>query len=608
VSDITGALSGELILDEDDGQDITVKSTALWYPPLPIPIGVVNDNFQGDDNHPLHRGRWIIFLNYNTANAGNHYTNKYCETLTNRAHFKINGDGDAESEDVLISALSRAEVKQPFYVDFQTEIKHAAGQDPRHFYFALCTPDPRDGVIQNSNLYGRILFSLTAYDSFDGHTQAWYAQADDEDVTSWSGDNLWAADTIYRVRAELQSDNGLLRIIVTVYDESDNVIWTTTLSGVSNSRSRTLRAMFTAYTTEDNANYTEFFVDNFRVVRNSSKKAKVIVSIKHGAEWIMASEDVMDFNVSNREGSYPSASLSLKNISHKYHTLNVVDEIEIRAGWDHLLYLLFRGNIDTPEKSFPPSTMNIASNKGFARRLDFLETHGESWIAQKSGDIVKGLIADYFDGVFTADWVETGIQTSLDSDGEMIGSLIQKLADMSGFIVYVDFNRCLHFIAAEDEETQSNLVLNEAKDVLDITNRLIDEIINAVTVNGATDSYTAEDAVSIAANWRRERSFSDESLTSAAAVQSRAEELLAQFKDPFQEIPIKLPEVFMLELFDRVVVNCGEVGLESEEISIKSTNYSFTGSGYRTSINGLHKGFSMAELLADHNRKLAGVT
>jgi hypothetical protein len=65
----------------------------------------------------------------------------------------------------------------------------------------------------------------------------------------------------------------------------------------------------------------------------------------------MASEDVIDFNVSNREGSYPSAILSLKNIHHKYHDLSVVDEIEIRAGWEHKLYLLFRGNLDTPGKA-----------------------------------------------------------------------------------------------------------------------------------------------------------------------------------------------------------------------------------------------------------------
>ena len=97
-------------------------------------------------------------------------------------------------------------------------------------------------------------------------------------------------------------------------------------------------------------------------------------------------------------------------------------------------------------------------------------------------------------------------------------------------------------------------------------------------------------------------------MTSAGAVQSRAEELLAALKDPFQEIPIKLPEVFLIELYDRCVIDCSHVGLENEEISVKSTNYSFSSGGYRTTINGLHKGFSIAELLADTNRKLQGIT
>ena len=237
-----------------------------------------------------------------------------------------------------------------------------------------------------------------------------------------------------------------------------------------------------------------------------------------------------------------------------------------------------------------------------------LKHTAKSWVAEDSGAIVQYLISEYFDGVFTADWVAQGVETSLDSDGEMIGRLIQKLASMNGFIIYVDFNKCLHFLRAQDEESQSNLVLNEAEDVLDITNRFVDEIINSITVNGASDSYTAEDAASIVANWKRERSFSDESLTSAGAVQSRAEELLSALKDPFQEIPIKLPEVFLLELYDRCVIDCSHVGLEEDEISVKSTNYQFTSGGYRTTINGANKSFSIAELLADQNRKLAGIT
>jgi hypothetical protein len=595
--------SAEITAEDEDFHEITVQTEASWYPPLPIPEGVDNDNFQGDDNHPLHRGRWIIFLGYNKENAGTHYGQKYCETLSNRAHFKINGSGEVNSTDVFISALTRAEVRQPMTIDFDFEIKESEGQDPRAFQFALCTPDPRDGFIQDSNLYGRVMWSIQALVSGSGKTHFWSIDSGGSGTSTDS--ESWEPDLLYHLKLTLTQEQGMLK-----------VIWLLTSGGYSfdggmyidNSRSRTIRSLFTAYSTEQNEAYTEFFVDDFSVFRPTSKKTKVIVSIKHGAEFIMASEDVIDFNVSNREGSYPSASLSLKNITHKYHDLSVVDEIEIRAGWEHKLYLLFRGNLDTPEKRFPPCTLDIASNKGFARRLDFLETHNESWVTEDSGAIVQYLISEYFSGVFTADWVAQGIETSLDSDGEMVGSLIQKLASMNGFIVYVDFNKCLHFLRAEDEKSQSNLVLREAEDVLDIVNRMVDEIINSVTVNGASDSYTAQDAASIAAFWKRERSFSDESLTSAGAVQSRAEELLAALKDPFQEIPIKLPEVFLIELYDRCVIDCNHVGLDNEEISVKSTYYSFSSGGYRTTINGLHKGFSIAELLADTNRKLQGIT
>jgi hypothetical protein len=154
--------SAEITAEDEDFHEITVQTEASWYPPLPIPEGVDNDNFQGDDNHPLHRGRWIIFLGYNKENAGTHYRQKYCETLSNRAHFKINGSGEANSDDVYISALTRAEIKQPMTIDFDFEIKEAFGQDPRAFQFALCTPDPRDGFIQDSNLYGRVMWSIQA--------------------------------------------------------------------------------------------------------------------------------------------------------------------------------------------------------------------------------------------------------------------------------------------------------------------------------------------------------------------------------------------------------------------------------------------------------------
>lgn len=273
----------------------------------------------------------------------------------------------------------------------------------------------------------------------------------------------------------------------------------------------------------------------------------------------------------------------------------------------HFVPSVSRRNRCSREK-FSPTICELSSCKGFARRIDFLETDSESWVSQISGDIVKQLITNYFQGVFTADWVSDGIQTSLDSDDEPIGTPIKKLADVNGFINYVDFNKCVHFIAPENEESQSNLKISQAEDVLQITNRDVDEILNAITVKGESYTATAQDAASIAANYRRERTFNEPSLTSEAAVQARADELLAKYKDAAKEIPIKLGEVFVLEMFDRLTVDCSEVGLNNEEIRVLSTNYAFSNGGYRTSISDVHKNFCISELFADYQAKLAGVS
>ena len=239
---LPGAQLAESEVDDEDLQEITVQTGSSWYPPLPIPEGVDQDNFQGDDNHPLHRGRWIIFLGYNQENAGTHYGQKYCETLSNRAHFKINGSGEANSDDVFISALTRVEVRQPMTIDFDFEIKEAVGQDPRAFQFALCTPDPRDGFIQDSNLYGRVMWSIQALISGSGKTHFWSIDAGGSGVSTDS--ESWEPDLLYHLKLTLTQEQGMLK-----------VTWLLTGGGytfdggmyIDNSRSRTIRSLFTAY-------------------------------------------------------------------------------------------------------------------------------------------------------------------------------------------------------------------------------------------------------------------------------------------------------------------------------------------------------------------------
>jgi hypothetical protein len=330
------------------------------------------------------------------------------------------------------------------------------------------------------------------------------------------------------------------------------------------------------------------------------------------ADVIVAEDDVIDLDVSLRDGSCPSARVSLNNRDQKYAGLDVTDEIEIRAGWEHIMWLLFKGYIDTPEASFPPETMEVSSSKGYEKRLDFLETDSESWASQWSDDIIGGLVADYFGGtppVFRFNWNlgGGGVQVDVDSNDEAIGGLIKKLADMGGTRTYVDWNRELRHVQPGDDWTQANLEIFEEKDVISITNRLVDEVLNVITVKGDVDTETEGSGASIARYWMREKTFSDENLTSAGSVQFRAEGLLDQYYLPMREITANLPEFFIVDLYDHLILTCPKVGLYVSSVEIKGATYSYTTSGLRTSLQAYSKGFRLSDVLADHDKRLTGI-
>jgi hypothetical protein len=348
---------------------------------------------------------------------------------------------------------------------------------------------------------------------------------------------------------------------------------------------------------------------------DTSYQAEVFWSyvVEAHTDTFIVSDDVNDITVNLREGCYPSASVVLDNKHGQYDDVKVMDEVEIRAGWDHILWLLFRGYVDTPEFSFPPATVEISSSKGYASALEFRETNEESWADDNSATIVRYLIEDYYsDSQFTPDWIEEGIEISLDSDDEPVSDVLQKIAEMNGYIIYVDFNKAVNFVDPDDDTTQTNLSISKAEDVVSIKNRLVDSIVNRVTVKGAEDTVTEENEDSEDTYWRRDRTFTDEKLTSEAAVQARAEQLLAKMKDPYREVPIVLPEFYLLELNDILTVYCDAVGFsdpdEGEQITVKGVTYNYNPSGLRTQISGLNRGFVVSDILSDHDKKLKGIS
>jgi hypothetical protein len=329
-------------------------------------------------------------------------------------------------------------------------------------------------------------------------------------------------------------------------------------------------------------------------------------------DTFIGSDDVNDITVNLRDGCYPSASVVLDNKHGQYDDVNIMDEIEIRAGWDHILWLLFRGYVDIPEFSFPPATIEISSSKGYASALEFRETNEESWPDTNSASIVRNLIDYYSSSHFSPDWINEGIEISLDSDDEPVSDVLQKIAEMNGYIVYVDFNKAVNFVDPNDDTTQSNLRISKAEDIVSIKNRLVDSIVNSVTVKGAEDNVTVDDEDSEDTYWRRDRTFTDEKLTSQAAVNARADELLDKMKDPYREVPIVLPEFYLLELNDILTVYCDAVGFtdpdEGELITVKGVTYNYNPSGLRTTISGVNRGFVVSDILSDHDKKLKGIS
>jgi hypothetical protein len=581
-------------LDESE-ELITVKSGAVYYPPISVPTGIFSDTFNGAGPH---NGRWIPFLTYDKGTYPIRYPQSgwTCQNVGGVLEMGIIGDvGNGALASV--NLLTRAEFRTPFKVSFDVLIPDITDQYNDSFIFYFTSPNPQDGYLidvapADSHLYGKIVGGVKAVKG----ALEW---VDLFDSTSFGS---WVVGTNYNVSIDMvNNDEGLLDITTTITEIGAGVVGTHTVIDVLHSRSGTCRCCFSAQTLDNNTNPTFFIVDNFKVSLEPSNKTRAIVTVLGSV--VEASDDVISITVIDRKGSYPSAEVTLRNDKHQYDDLAIEGEIEIRAGYSHMMWLLFRGNIDLPILSYPP-TQAVLSAKGFGKRLDHRETDGESWVTTDAGDIVDDLIVTYYSGVFTTDFVHGGAASvSLDSDNQSVSTPIRTLAEMSGYISYVDWNKHLHFMLPTDDETDSSLTINKADDILRVSKRNIDEIINSVTVIGF-GGLTKTEVDGASSYWLRERTFIDDTLTSQASVDAKALEYLAIYKDPVLEIPVELVEWYILSLNNTVNIVCDGVDLD-QEILTDSITYNYSVTGITTTINGLYRGVTMADILIDIDRRVA---
>ncbi len=272
-----------VIIDDEsiDEEDITVRALTNFQTSLVVPRGIFNDNFEGENGHPPDHGKWIRFFCGDSLSEQG-YGEKYCDIQDGRLRMQMNGDGSGDGW-FYLNCMTRAEFKVPFSLSFQVTIEHNVGQCGNHFMFSFVDPDPNRGFLLNSKLYGDTPTTLWAFDDYEGTDYCWVLNCYGGMVIS--GENAWEPDHVYNVSL-VPDFTDSHSTILTITDNETGDIKFQTNQNLVDPQVKYLRAMFSVYEwAETFTAFTVFYVDNFSVVRSTSKKAKAVVSMAHSVLW-----------------------------------------------------------------------------------------------------------------------------------------------------------------------------------------------------------------------------------------------------------------------------------------------------------------------------------
>jgi hypothetical protein len=555
------------------------------------------DSFVGTAGYPPDRGKWFAFLT--RENPSVKFTDGTVEPTVNGCRFVGAVDSNGWGG---LNLMSRAEFKVPFKIE--VIIKPVAFG----FYLYLLSPDIRDGHFLGTEVYGMSvanLYGTSADSKFQLVLSQNYSPKTNTSTTTWS------LDTEYLVEMEVMpyaSNAKKLNVALTIRLAADGrLIWQIS-DWCDESLSTTLRCAFSARAEASGS--IEFYAKSLYVLGNQSRKAKAIISAVTGIDKRVITDDVIDFRVVLRDGSHPQASLTLKNQGNKYNELSVKSEIEIRAGTDAILYLLFRGYIDAPERTYPPSRLKVESSQGYAKRLDFREAYNKVYTNKKCGYIIKDLIQSYFEDVFYSDNVLDGVSTSSEYSAVPVSKIVKELADANAFVWGVDFNKTVYFYPFSLARSQSSIPFKSKSDQFNISNRDIDEVVNYVhqlgkTTAGTPYEYTAKDTTSESNYWRRDKTFKDTSLSSQDATQAKAEGLLQKYKELTKEIALETKNIVPIDLYCMATITNAEVGLNGYNGEVKSVEFSYSAQGVKTKVLFQNRGFKLADALVAYQEALS---
>lgn len=548
------------------------------------------DSLIGSGGYPPDRGKWFTFQT--RENTSVTFSQRLVEPTADGCKLAASVDSSGWGG---VNLMSRAEFKVPF------KIRVAVKPVTYGFYIYLLSPDVRDGHFLGTSIYGMwvaIVYGTAADYKFQFILSQNYSPKTNTSTATWS------LNTEYVIEMEVTpytADTRKLNVDLTIKQASNGeTVWQIS-DWCDSSLSETLRCCLCALAQASGT--TEFYAKWLLVFGNQNRKVRAVVSTVTGTTKRVITDDVIDFRVALRDGSHPQASLNIKNEGNKYSELGVKSEIEIRAGTEAVLYLLFRGYIEAPERAYPPSRLKVESGKGYAKRLDFREAYAKAYTNKSCGYIVKDLIKTYFEGVFTAENVADGAITSQEYNCVSIAKIIKELADGNAFVWGVDFNKDVYFIPYDQARSCSNLPFKSKSDQLTIVNRDIDEVVNYVhqigkTASGASYEYTAHDATSESNYWRRDKTFRDTSLASQAATQAKAEGLLQKHKGLTKEISLTTNNIVPIDLYCLVTVTNTEVGLNNFEGEVKNVEFTYSARGVKTTVLLQNRGWKIADALA----------
>ncbi len=213
--------------------------------------------------------------------TGQGYDVKHADIQSNRARLNTTGDGSGQGG-ASNNIQARAEFKFPFILEWDFEINFGT------YRFELNSLDIRDGLIQDTTLYGKWLLTCVNHAGYGGYTNNWAVYLKKLDDTSQhiygTSNNQWAYDVEYHAKLELEPSEQTIKLNLTITRKSDSVEMFSIVDNTFMGRSRTdtMRMRFICGTGETDTTGSEFFLDNFVVFGNPSRKAWAEITIKAG--------------------------------------------------------------------------------------------------------------------------------------------------------------------------------------------------------------------------------------------------------------------------------------------------------------------------------------